>query len=71
MTIALSSTEMEYIATIKARKKALWIGIFLAALEYKLPGQPVSLKADNKGAILLTANPEFYLGTKHIEMRHQ
>ncbi len=69
-TDALSSTEAEYMATTEAIKEALWIGQFLAALGYRLPGQPVSLKADNRGAILLTANPEFHRRTKHIEVRH-
>ncbi len=46
------------------------IARLLAALGYRLPGQPVSPRADNKGAILPTANPEFYQRTKHIEVRH-
>ena len=59
-TVGLSSTEAEYIATTEAGKEALWIAWFLAALGYRLPGYPVSLRADNRGAILLTANPEFH-----------
>ena len=69
-TVALSSTEAEYMATTEAGKEALWIARFLAALGYRLPGHPVSLKADNRGAIMLTANPEFHRRTKHIEVRH-
>ncbi len=42
-----------------AKKKALWIDQFLATLRYKLPGQPVSLRANNRKAILLTGNSEF------------
>lgn len=42
----------------------------MAALRYRLLGQPISLKADNKGAILLTANSEFHKHIKHIEIRH-
>ncbi len=57
-------------ATTEAGKEALWIAQFLAALGYRPPSQPVSLKADNGGAILLTANPEFHRRTKHIEVRH-
>ena len=41
-TVALSSTEEEYMATTEAGKEALWIGRFLAVLKYKLPSQPVS-----------------------------
>ena len=69
-TVALSSTEAEYMATTEAGKEALWVARFLASLGYRLPSQPVSLRADNKGAILLTANPEFHRRTKHIEIRH-
>ncbi len=69
-TVALSSTEAEHMATTEAGKEALWIGQFLAALGYRLPGLPVSLKADNRGAILLTANPEFHRRTNHIEVQH-
>ncbi len=57
-------------AIIQAEKKALWIVWFLAALGYRLPGQPVGLKTDDRGAILLTANPEFHRRTKHIEVQH-
>ena len=56
--------------TKKAGEEALWITRFLAALRYSLPGQPVDLKADNRGAVQLTANPEFHHRTKHIEVRH-
>lgn len=52
--------EAECMATIKARKEALRIPHFLFALKYKLLGYLVSLRADNKRTILLTANPEFH-----------
>ncbi len=45
-TVALSSTEAEYMATTEAGKEALWIARFLAALGYRLLGHPVNLKAD-------------------------
>ncbi len=69
-TVPLFSTEAEYITTTEAGKEALWIAQFLAALGYRLPGHLVNLKADNRGAIMLTANPEFHRWTKHIEVRH-
>ena len=46
------------------------IARLLATLGYRLPSQPVSPRADNKGAILPTANPEFHQRTKHIKVRH-
>ncbi len=69
-TFALFSTEAEYMATTEAGKEALWIAQFLATLRYRLLDHPVGLKADNRGAIMLTANPEFHRRTKHIEVRH-
>ncbi len=53
----------------KLEKKPCGLVNFLAALRYRLPGQPVSLKADNRGAILFTANPEFHRRTQPIEVR--
>ncbi len=70
-TVALSSTEADYMATKEAEKEALWIVQFLTALEYRLSSQPVNLNNDNQGAILLTANSEFHRCTKHIEVRNQ
>ena len=67
--IAISSTEVEFIARTEARKKALWISQFLATLGYILSGQPVSLKADNRAPILLTLNPEFHWRIEHIEVQ--
>ena len=69
-TVAFFSTEAEYMATTKAGKEALWIARFWAALGYRLPDQPISLRADNRGAILFTAHPEFHRRIKHIEVRH-
>ena len=57
-------------ATTEAGKKDLLIAQFLGALGYRLPSQPGSLRADNRGAIPLTANLEFHLCTKHIEVRY-
>lgn len=56
-------------AITKVGKEALWITQFLTTLRYRLPGQPVSPRADNRRAILLTANPEFHWRIKHIEVR--
>ncbi len=57
-------------AITEAEKEALWIARFLSLLGFRLPDQPINLRADNRGAIQLTANPEFHRRTKHIEVRH-
>ncbi len=62
-TVALYLTEADYMATTEAKKEALWIGKFLTTLGYRLPRKPVSLKADNKGAILPTVNLKFHRRT--------
>ena len=67
-TVALSSTEAEYMATVEAGKEALWVARFLACLGFRLPSQPVKLCADNKGAIALTENPEFNRKTMNIKV---
>lgn len=55
-------------AIIEARKEALQIAQFLAALGYRLSGQPVNLRADNREAILLIANLKFHQYIKYIEV---
>ena len=67
--VALSSTEAEYMAITEAGKEALWCSRFLSMLGYG-DGGPVDLRVDNKGAIVLTENPEFHRTTKHIDLRH-
>ena len=64
-TVALSSTEAEYIAAAEATKEAVWIARFLEELKIScdvyLPVQ---------GAIGLSKNPEDHKRTKHIDIRH-
>ena len=58
--VALSSCEAEYMAITEAGKEALWCARLLEALGHREPDVPIDLRADNKGAIDLTANPEFH-----------
>ena len=67
-TVALSSTKAEY-GNYKAGKEALLILRFLAHLRFRLLTQLVDLRADNKRAISLIKNPEFYRQTKYIQVR--
>lgn len=69
-TVILSSTEAKYMAICEARNEALWVSQFLAAFGFQLPTLPVDLCIDNKVAISLTGNPEFYSKTKHIELQY-
>jgi len=68
-TVALSSTEAEYLALTAAGKQAVWLQLLLSELE--VPQKyPTLLYCDNQGAIALVRNPVHHSRTKHIEVRH-
>ena len=74
-TIALSSTEAEYLATTQAAKEALWLRSLLADLGHPQQ-QPTTIHEDNQGCIALSKNPVFHARTKHLDVqahfiRHQ
>lgn len=68
-TVALSSTEAEYIALTEAAKQASYIQRFLRELEY-CGSDIVTIFCDNIGARKIAENPVFYGRTKHIDVRH-
>ena len=68
-SIALSSTEVEYIATSQSIKEAFWLRNLLS--DISLYQQcPTVLFCDNQSAIVLSANPRFHSRSKHIEIRY-
>lgn len=70
-TVALSSTEAEYMAATEAAKEAVWLKRFINELAIpRMTIKTVTIQIDNNGAMKLTKNPEFHGRTKHIEMRH-
>jgi len=68
-TVALSSTEAEYIAGAHAAKEAIWLGRLFAGLQQP-SSFPIPLLIDNQSAIAITKNPEFHDRTKHIDIRY-
>ena len=74
-TVALSSTEAEYMALTQACKEAMWVRRFMREiqsiskqkLQQTIP--PITIFADNQGSIALAKNPEFHSGTKHIHIQ--
>ena len=64
-TVALSTTEAEYLAGTEATKEAIWIAAFLEEIGQKSEG-PIQLQGDNQGANALAANSEYHGRTKHI-----
>ncbi|KAF6208713.1 hypothetical protein GE061_017171 [Apolygus lucorum] len=67
-TVALSSTEAEYMALTEATKEAIYWRQFLK--EISNDELPITLHCDNQGAMLLAKNPVFHAWTKHVDIRH-
>ena len=74
-TVALSSTEAEYMALTQAAKEAIWVSRFLAEMqnisvdtESIPPGlaPKVRIYSDNQSSMALARNPGFHEETKHI-----
>ena len=68
-TVALSSTEAEYMASTQATKEAVWLRHLLAELGYPQDG-PTIIQEDNQGAIAITCNPCHHERTKHIDIQY-
>ncbi|GJT44206.1 retrovirus-related pol polyprotein from transposon TNT 1-94 [Tanacetum coccineum] len=68
ITLAISTTEIEYVSAGKAYQQALWMK--QALVDYNIILDDVPVLCDNKGAIELSKNPVLYFWTKHIEIRH-
>ena len=69
-TIALSTTEAEYLVGTEATKESMWIVAFLEGIGAPLTG-PVQLLGDNQGANALAKNTEYHSRTKHIHGRQR
>ena len=66
-TIALSTTEAEYIALTHAAKEAIWLKNLLSELFGTIPGA-IPILADNQSAIALAKDDRFHARTKHINI---
>jgi hypothetical protein len=67
-TVALSSTEAEYIALSEASREAMWLRHLYEELGY-IQEKPTLLIGDNNGSIAMAKNPQFHKRTKHVEIR--
>lgn len=67
-TVALSSTEAEYMALSEACKEAIYLRNLIRELVDV--DKCVSICSDNQSAIKLSANPVFHKRSKHIDVRH-
>ncbi|KAJ9566010.1 hypothetical protein OSB04_001976 [Centaurea solstitialis] len=67
-TVALSTTEAEYMAVSEAVKEGVWLKGFFGELCERLKVEEVF--CDNQGAVLLTKDRVLHDRTKHIDIRH-
>jgi hypothetical protein len=67
-TVAVSTTEAEYMAAAAATKEALWLRTLFANLG--LPILCIEIAADNQAAISLLKNPIISMRSKHIDVLH-
>jgi hypothetical protein len=67
-SVALSTTEAEYIAAGHCCAQLLWMRQTLRDYGYKL--SKVSLLCDNESAIRMVDNPVVHSRTKHIDIRY-
>lgn len=68
-SVALSTTEAEFVAASEGAKELIWLHRLLQELRVYKDGIPV-LYCDNASAVKLVKNPEFHKRSKHIEVRH-
>lgn len=69
-TVALSTTEAEFMAGTEATKEAMFIQQVTNAL-FRPQLAPAELRGDNQGALALAINPVYHERTKHIDIRQR
>jgi len=66
VSIALSSTEAEYIALSEAAREACWLKSLYSELSLLQEDVPTLIQGDNDGSIVMARNPQFHKRSKHI-----
>ena len=67
-TVALSSTEAEYMALSDCSRQCVWIHSILLELSYNFG--PIQICADNQSSIFMANNPITKSRNKHINIRY-
>jgi hypothetical protein len=65
--VALSTTEVEYVAACAAGKEIRWMQKLLGEMGYMVP-KPTKLFMDNQSAISVAKNPEHHGRMKHLDL---
>lgn len=69
-TVALSSTEAEYMALAAACQEAAWLRQLKKTLEASTKDEPTTIYCDNRSALNLANMDAYRVRTKHIDIRH-
>lgn len=69
-TVALSSTEAEYMSLSESVKEGIYLQRFLRELGFGTLVNTVEISCDNMGAQKIASNPIFHSRTKHIDVRY-
>src|SRR3954467_14071684 len=71
-SVAMSTTEAEYVAVAAAAKEGIWLQRLLRSTMLKEWKEPLELKVDNSGAYHLATNDARNLNdrTKHVDIKH-
>lgn len=67
-TVAMSTTEAEYMAASEGAKEAVWLRQLLKDVGFEQK-MPTTIYIDNQSAIKLVRNPEYHHRTKHIDIK--
>jgi hypothetical protein len=68
-SVALSTTEAEYIAACSASSEVVWLRKLLAGL-FDLELEVTCIFCDNQSCIKLSENPVFHDKSKHVEIKY-
>ena len=68
-SVALSTTESEYMTLLHALKELIWLLRFLREIGYDINNQNI-IYTDNQDAIALAHNPEHHARTKHVDIQY-
>lgn len=69
-TIALSTTEAEYMALSSAVQEALWLRQFFDEFNAETVNKGIKINCDNSSALDLASKTGYHARTKHIDIRH-
>jgi hypothetical protein len=68
--IALSTTEVEYMASTQTTKEAIWMTKLMKEVGYIKEKKVMLNRCDNQGVKSLMKNPTQHVRTKHIDVQH-